>query len=292
MALEGISMLPYLVDPEKSMPDRSLFWQHETHSAVRKGNWKIVTDNDRASPIEWELYDLSNDRSETHDVSDQHPDIVSAMNADWQNLANRVHAKPFPEDRDLPTVRSSVKGANGRSLIDSWEPKTSSDIRISHLSFHPNKGSTEWFEYEFEEPRKIKTVGVYWFDEAQAAASFRNERKEILPRSWRVLAWIDNTWSEVSVREQDPGIERDQYNYVTCVRPIHTKKIRIEVQLHDELSGGVLGCRFHAPAQKDVEADCDDPDDELQRIKTLAKATLDDDVDEFNGYFPPQWKSA
>ena len=86
------------------------------------------------------------------------------------------------------------------------------------------------------------------------------------------------------MREQDPGVERDQYNYVTCVRPIYTKKIRIEVQLHDELSGGVLGCRFHAPAQKDVEAACDDPDDELQRIKTLAKATLDDDVDEFNGY--------
>ena len=78
------------------MPDRSLFWQHEAHSAVRKG-LEDRHDNDRASPIEWELYDLSNDRSETHDVSDQHPDIVSAMNADWQNLANRVHAKPFPK---------------------------------------------------------------------------------------------------------------------------------------------------------------------------------------------------
>ena len=64
-------MLPYLVDPEKAMSNRSLFWQHETHSAARNGNWKIVTDNDRASPINWELYDLSNDRSETHDISDR-----------------------------------------------------------------------------------------------------------------------------------------------------------------------------------------------------------------------------
>ena len=122
------------------------------------------------------------------------------------------------------------------------------------------------------------------FDEAQAAASFRNERKEILPQSWRVLAWVDNEWSEVDVQERDPGIERDQYNYVTFERPIHTQKIRVEVQFHDKLSGGVLGCRFQAPAQKDVEPESDDPDNELQRIKVLAKATLNDDVDEFNGY--------
>ena len=42
VALEGISMLPYLVDPEKSMPDRSLFWQHETHSAARKGTGRSL----------------------------------------------------------------------------------------------------------------------------------------------------------------------------------------------------------------------------------------------------------
>ena len=104
------------------------------------------------------------------------------MNDEWQNFVNRVHAKPFPEDRDFPTVRSSVKGANGRSLIDSWEPKTSSDQRVSRLSFHPKRGSTEWFEYEFEIPQEITTVGVYWFDEAQAAASFRNERKDLCKR--------------------------------------------------------------------------------------------------------------
>ena len=78
------------------------------------------------------------------------------MNDDWQNFANRVHAKPFPEDRDLPTVRKFGERIKWRSLIDSWEPKTSSDIRISRLSFYPNKGSTEWFEYEFEEPQEIK----------------------------------------------------------------------------------------------------------------------------------------
>ena len=127
-------------------------------------------------------------------------------------------------------------------------------------------------------------MGVYWFDEAQAAAAFRNERKEILPQSWRVLAWIDNEWSEVDVQETAPGVQRDQYNYVTFKRPIHTQKIRIEVQLHDKLSGGVLGCQFHAPAKTPQEPVTDDPDQELQRIKALARVTLNDDVDEFNGY--------
>ena len=97
--LEGISMLPYMQNPQKDSPERLLFWQHETHSAVRKGNWKIVTDNDRAKNINWELYDMANDRSETADVAREHPERVSELSVAWRMFASRAHVTPFPEER-------------------------------------------------------------------------------------------------------------------------------------------------------------------------------------------------
>ena len=53
LPLEGTSMLPYLRQPDLEMEDRPIFWQHETHAAVREGPWKLVTDNDRSEPILW-----------------------------------------------------------------------------------------------------------------------------------------------------------------------------------------------------------------------------------------------
>lgn len=97
--LEGISMLAHMQDPNRESSERLLFWQHETHSAARKGNWKIVTDNDRADSITWELYELTRDRSETANVADVHPQIVEELANEWRNFAARVHVTPFPERR-------------------------------------------------------------------------------------------------------------------------------------------------------------------------------------------------
>ena len=92
-------MLPYFHDSATPATDRLLFWQHETHSAVRKGDWKIVTDNDRSEPIVWELYNLANDRSETDNLAAEQPQIVKELAGEWHTFVQRVHATPFPERR-------------------------------------------------------------------------------------------------------------------------------------------------------------------------------------------------
>jgi arylsulfatase len=102
LTLEGVSMLPYLQKPDRKMEGRPIFWQHETHAAVRQGNWKLVTDNDRSEPIIWELYDLTNDRSETQDVAEKHPEIVAKLSTEWNRFADRANVKPFPETRNGP----------------------------------------------------------------------------------------------------------------------------------------------------------------------------------------------
>ncbi len=283
LPLEGVSMLPYLRDLEREMEDRPIFWQHETHAAVRRGQWKLVTDNDRSEPVVWELYDLSHDRSETQDLADQHSELVAELSAEWHRYAERAGVKPFPETRNGPKVTTSLPGANATALIDGIEPASSADYRLPRLSFHPQRGTTEWVDFEYAEPQTFENVGVYWFDEAQAAATFRNEHREILPKSWQIAAWVDGGWQVVAIAEENYGLERDQYNRVTFAQPITTTKLRIEIELHEGLSAAMLACEFNTEVEEPVTP-LNDPDRELKRIKRVAQKTLEADVDEFNGY--------
>ena len=94
----GISMLPFWKGPVDQPEKRTLYWQHMNHSAVRDGDWKLVTLHDR-DPSAWELYDLSDDRSETDNALAQHPEVARRLQIKWHAWAENVNALPFPEDR-------------------------------------------------------------------------------------------------------------------------------------------------------------------------------------------------
>ena len=68
-----------------------MFWEHEGRQAVRKGNWKAVKDLKRT---DWELYDLSTDRDEEHDVAEQYPDIVKDLVSKWNDWAEKDFVFP------------------------------------------------------------------------------------------------------------------------------------------------------------------------------------------------------
>jgi arylsulfatase len=97
---QGISMAPSWNGQAGTPESRTLYWQHMTHSAVRDGNWKLVTFNDR-DESRWELYDLTNDRSETDNVIADHPEIAGKLKAKWLAWAKAADVLPFPEDREL-----------------------------------------------------------------------------------------------------------------------------------------------------------------------------------------------
>ncbi len=76
---DGISLLPTLLGrPEQQKRHESFYWEfHEGGSiqAVRMGRWKAI--RPFGKPLE--LYDLQTDIGETHNVADNHPDIVAQM---------------------------------------------------------------------------------------------------------------------------------------------------------------------------------------------------------------------
>lgn len=97
----GVSMLPCWKGTDSDPSSRTLFWQHLDHSAVRQGDWKLVTLNDRGS-TDWELYNLSEDRSETDNVIADHPALAAQLQAKWHAWAEQADVLPFPEQRGKP----------------------------------------------------------------------------------------------------------------------------------------------------------------------------------------------
>jgi hypothetical protein len=174
-----------------------------------------------------------------------------------------------------PSASYTNESQNVSAICDGIEPASSSDYRIPRHTFYPHTGSNEWLEYEFKSALKIKNIGVYWFDEAQAGPVS-------LPKSWKLMYFKNNEWLEASILE-DYGVERDQFNIVELTKAVSTKKIRVEVQLHDELSAGVLEMKVNLTNKKE-EVTFSDPDKELTRLKNKASDVMALDVDEFNGY--------
>jgi len=77
--LDGTSVLPALLG-KRQQPHPLLYWEIHSpfHQAVRMGDWKGVRFGTK-EPLE--LYALSKDRGEQHDVAAKHPDVVSQIEA-------------------------------------------------------------------------------------------------------------------------------------------------------------------------------------------------------------------
>ncbi|MGM0377409.1 MAG: arylsulfatase [Bacteroidota bacterium] len=81
----GKSMLPLLFRETENLHD-TLYWEHQGGRAIRTGNWKMS-----ALPgEEWELFDLSDDMTETRDLSGDYPGKVEEMNKAWQTWAEEL----------------------------------------------------------------------------------------------------------------------------------------------------------------------------------------------------------
>ena len=80
--MDGTSLIP-LINEGISATHDTIFWEHSGGRAVRIGDWKMAALNRG----EWELFDLSIDRTEVNDLATRFPEKVEAMNALWEEWA-------------------------------------------------------------------------------------------------------------------------------------------------------------------------------------------------------------
>ncbi len=79
----GRSLVPAL-SHNGALGPRELYFHHEGNRSLHRGPWKLVSAREDGDT--WELFDLSTDRCERHDLAAQHPDRVREMSHRWQQL--------------------------------------------------------------------------------------------------------------------------------------------------------------------------------------------------------------
>jgi Sulfatase len=83
--LDGVNLIPYMLDPSKGRPHQTLYWKNGTKWAVRNGDLKAVFGNPQgqgkrtATSTEIALFDLSKDGSETNDLAASRADDVARL---------------------------------------------------------------------------------------------------------------------------------------------------------------------------------------------------------------------
>ncbi|HUE74449.1 MAG TPA: arylsulfatase [Pirellulaceae bacterium] len=95
--LPGKSLLPAFAADVPIERDY-LWWLHEQHRAIRVGDFKLVA----AAQQPWELYDLSSDRSESHNLAEKMPQRVRELATLWE--AKQDEFKSLAT-RDLPAPK-------------------------------------------------------------------------------------------------------------------------------------------------------------------------------------------
>jgi arylsulfatase A-like enzyme len=82
--IDGVNLIPHLDGTHAELPHSALFWRFGEASALRKGDWKLVSSGAKPS----QLFDLAGDIGETTDLASSRPEIVSELEADlaeWQS---------------------------------------------------------------------------------------------------------------------------------------------------------------------------------------------------------------
>jgi uncharacterized protein len=170
------------------------------------------------------------------------------------------------------TSSSAFRGERPENALDGSTPASSDDHNVPRVTFWPRKGTQEWIQVEFDRPRTVGSIGVYWFDDTG-----RGECR--LPASWRVMyreatgSGLDtpadpqaianagapenpgdadgapstdpngpkDDWKEVPVMSTDSPytVAKDQFCTVTFPR-VRASAIRVEISLQQNVSGGVL----------------------------------------------------
>jgi arylsulfatase len=91
--MEGKSLASILSSGEREGHDYLAFEHFNERGFISRDGWKIVRPGQKAA---WELYNLSNDRTELNDLAGRHPEKVAEMVARYEQWEARAMVVPAP----------------------------------------------------------------------------------------------------------------------------------------------------------------------------------------------------
>ncbi|MFB6341943.1 arylsulfatase [Saccharicrinis sp. FJH62] len=87
---EGISLVKAIIKG-KGKKHAYMFWEHEGHFAVRKGDWKAIKN---LKDEKWQLFNIANDRIESKNVAEENPELIEELSAKWNEWAYSHNVLP------------------------------------------------------------------------------------------------------------------------------------------------------------------------------------------------------
>ncbi len=109
--LEGISLAPLFKPGQTLSRSQPLFWEHEGHTGVRNGKWKLVATFGEP----WELYDMEADRTELNNLAELQPQRVRELRSLYQDWARRVGVEPWPGRPPSPAPKKPFEKSAARN---------------------------------------------------------------------------------------------------------------------------------------------------------------------------------
>ena len=158
----------------------------------------------------------------------------------------RCHHRPASASSYSPSASHTWGNDTALALSDKLAPKNSDDHAIPRHTWWNHKGTSEWAQYDFEKPKTVAAVSVYWFDDRPRGGGCR------VPESWRLLYRNQAGWQAVG-SPTAYGVERDTFNTVSFT-PVTMTGLRLDVQLQAKFSSGILEWRVKATGKDEDTA--------------------------------------
>ncbi len=101
--LHGQSITPTFNDPLAPPIRSSQYFEQMGHRGIYLDGWKATTYHEKGTPYEddeWELFDLSQDFSECHNLAEKYPDRLGEMIDAWWSIAQEMGVLPL-DDRNI-----------------------------------------------------------------------------------------------------------------------------------------------------------------------------------------------
>lgn len=140
------------------------------------------------------------------------------------------HPSPAPTIAYLSTVTGSLENADMNCIKDQMPVKHSNDRSVPYFHWWPRKDQTEWLQYTFDQPEKVSSVKVYWFDDRPRGGCR-------IPDSWQILYASGEDWKPVRI-VAEYTITKDDWDEIEF-EPVTTNALRLQVQLNKEFSSGI-----------------------------------------------------
>lgn len=145
--------------------------------------------------------------------------------------ASAAKPKPDPTIASKSKVSASVRNKLMlKALNDQAEPADSKDQSTNYLHWWPAKDTTEWIQYDFDQPYTISESKVYWYDDKPWGGC-------ALPSSWKLEYKKGDEWIPMKATTAYE-IAKDKYNSVQF-EPVQTTALRMIIQLQKTDAAGV-----------------------------------------------------